>query len=102
MGKTTLFHPVSLQTIRGAAIQCGFVLSEIRQIAYSTEENEAFYRAIIVIAPVDFYDLSQENQKSMLQECFLDDIAVSWVGRNVKGQTCANFATMVQQDTPAE
>jgi len=94
MGATTLFHPVSLSTIRGAAINSGFRLGPIRQLAVDTHNNQAWYRSVILVSPTEFDELNQYQQVGYFNSCFAADIEVTWVGRNVNHELCVNFTTM--------
>jgi len=105
MGKTWLYHPVSLMTIRGAAAQIGFELGRITQTNYNFLNGQANYRAEIKACPPDFLNIPQWKQITLLNSCFAADVWVGWVGHNVHGKLCVNFRTHVEQDvedqTPA-
>jgi len=88
MGQQTLYHPVSLNVIRGAAEYAGFKLREIRQIASDQEFKRATYNARIVEMPLECFQVSEAEIEKRLQACFMDDVRVSWVHRTYTGRLC--------------
>lgn len=80
MGKTTLYHPISLHVIRGAAEYCGFAFGKLKQLFSNAEEGRAVYSADIIKMPGN---LMKEGTLLRihhdLQECFMDDIRIDWV-----------------------
>jgi len=80
MGKTTLYHPISLYVIRGAAQYCGFEFGKIKQLFASVEGGRAVYTADITKMPRDLMKSgSLLRIHHDLQECFMDDIRIDWV-----------------------
>jgi hypothetical protein len=95
MGKTTLYHPVSLHVIRGAAEYCGFQFGKLKQLWGNPEKRTARYEATIQQVPALFVNQSTMVIQNELQKCFMDDIRVHWVHHTRSGvlgchiQTCA-------------
>jgi len=81
MGKTTLYHPIPLSTLRGAAEYCGWKFGKIVQVWSDPERQEAKYRVEISVVPnVLVQDVRQ--YKTLLQRCFMPNIRVhnfKWV-----------------------
>jgi len=82
MGKTTLYHPVSLHVIRGAAEYCGFKFDKIHQLNGYPELKTARYNITVVGFPQGWDKQPLDIMQSMLQECFMDDMRVHWLRRN--------------------
>jgi len=84
MGATTLYHPISLHVIRGAAEYCGWKLSTIKQIGANPEITSALYEVTIVEFPAKLDTYGPEIMLKQLQHCFMDDIEVLkvWFTRN--------------------
>lgn len=76
MGKTTLYHPVSLYTIRGAAQWGGFKLGEIRQLDADEEALTAYYAVELKDLPKDVANKRVERVREALQNCFQADVAI--------------------------
>jgi len=76
MGKKTLYHPVSLHVIRGAAEYCGFQFSRLYQRKADPEELTASYIAEIVGIPTDASQWPLWRIFAALTNCFMDDIRV--------------------------
>jgi len=85
MGKTTLYHPVSLHVIRGAAEYCGWKFGKIEQEFSDGERLRAQYKAIIERSPLDLKDVPYKSIVKQLQHCFMDDIKVTHVSWSKKG-----------------
>lgn len=90
MGKKTLYHPVSLHVIRGAAEYCGFQFGKLKQMWSQPEELSARYEVTIQQIPPRFQDKSNSIIQEALQNCFMDDIRVHWV-HNTKSGVLACF-----------
>lgn len=90
MGKTTLYHPISLLVIRGAALYCGWAFGKIKRLEVDNNRCTATYSAEIVKMPGDL----AKNGTLLrihhdLQECFMDDIRIRWVHMTQGGKwTC--------------
>jgi len=86
MGKTTLYHPISLHVIRGAAEYCGFQFEKVHQLNSFPENHTALYNVTIVKFPKGWNKQPLDIMQSMLQDCFMDDIRVHWLRLNRKDQ----------------
>jgi len=76
MGETTLYHPISLHVIRGAAEYCGWKFSKIAQIAVNPALGSALYECIIEQMPARLDTYGPSIIFKQLQHCFMDDIEV--------------------------
>lgn len=79
MGKTTLYHPVSLHVIRGALDYGGFAVGRIRQVWANRETGMAGYVCELVKAPKGFMAQSPRNQVDQLNGLFSNDITVTHI-----------------------
>lgn len=105
MGKTYLYHPISLMTIRGAAAQNGFELGRITQTGLDPKAGEARYRAVVKSWPKGWEKKSQAVMKAWFNNCFSLDIWCDWAGMNSHGEYCVNIRTQLVPDedmTPAQ
>jgi len=82
MGKTTLYHPISLHVIRGAAEFCGFRFEKVHQLAGFSEKQSARYNVTIAEYPKGWDTQSLDLMQKDLQACFMDDIRVHWLRKN--------------------
>jgi len=85
MGKITLYHPISLTVIRGAALYCNWKIGRIKQTASDPESTFASYSCEIVSMPDGMEDMPNKVIKRQLQHCFLDDIEVKRIYQSVTG-----------------
>jgi len=85
MGKITLYHPISLTVIRGAALYCNWKLGRIKQTEADAESTFASYICEIVSMPDGMEDMPNKVIRRQLQHCFLDDIEVRRVWTTVNG-----------------
>jgi len=93
MGKTTLYHPVSLHVIRGAAEYCGFQFGTIKQKWSDREKQTARYDVEIVKMPGDLMETGTLlGIHHDLQNCFMDDIRVHWVHMTQSGTWACQLA----------
>lgn len=76
MGATTLYHPISLHVIRGAAEYCGWKFAKIAQIFADPETNTALYEAIVEDWPAKLDTYGPKIMCNQLQHCFMNDIQV--------------------------
>lgn len=74
MGKTTLYHPVSLHVIRGAAQWMGWEFGKIEQLSAEPEMTRAVYRAEITAFPVDPDETTLNELTRLLKQAFMRDI----------------------------
>lgn len=86
MGKTTLYHPISLHVIRGAAEFCGWKFKTIKQVAAEPEVSMAHYRCEIEIIPIDVDQKSHQAMHEALQGCFMQDIEVFFMRKTASGK----------------
>jgi len=100
MGKTTLYHPVSLHVIRGAAEYCGWQFGKIVQLDSDPKRKTARYRAEIAkIAP------EVESSPSMvmlndLDNCFAADIHAHWLRQTQSGQWMVDLVVDLNPNVP--
>jgi len=97
MGKTTLYHPVSLHVIRGAAEYCGFQFGKLKQLWSDPKKMTARYEATIQQVPALFADQSTMVIQNELQNCFMDDIRVHWVHHTRSGVLACHIQTCVME-----
>lgn len=99
MGKTTLYHPIPLSTIRGAAEYCGFKLAKIKQKWSDKEKKTARYDVEIVKMPGHLAITGTSNDIHYdLQHCFMDDIEVHWVHTTKKGLWCCQLQIEIKPE----
>lgn len=104
MGKKTLYHPVSLHVIRGAAEYCGFQFGKIKQRWAVPETQQASYDLEIARMPGDLATSGTLLRiHHDLQECFMDDIEVSWVHMTQSGKwSCRLWVKLKRGDQDIE
>lgn len=93
MGKTTLYHPVSLHVIRGAAEYCGFKFGKLKQLQAAPNAKHAWYSAEIDTWPGNL-DPDKAGHKTLigaLRKCFMDDILVTALWRTRTGKYFADL-----------
>jgi hypothetical protein len=98
VGKTTLYHPISLMTIRGAADQCGFRFGRLTQQGLDPKEGSARYRAEVTAAPKGWFEKTQARQMAMVNACFNLDIWCVWAGLGTDGKYYVNLRTQLVND----
>jgi len=86
MGKTTLYHPVSLHVIRGSLNYGGFAVGRIRQIWGNRETGRAGYVCELIKAPKGFMAQSPRNQVNQLNSLFAKDIQVTHITTSYGGR----------------
>lgn len=79
MGKTSLYHPVSLTALRGAAQYGGWKISRLHQLRSDVETGTAEYRATIEEGPKDYRDWPARAIRRQLGHCFMEDCEVTQV-----------------------
>lgn len=99
MGKVTLYHPVSLHVIRGAAEYCGFQFGKLKQMYADPENLAARYEATIQRVPPEFLDKSNSVIQEALQQCFMDDIRVHWVHNTKSGVLACYLQVKLNKET---
>jgi len=98
MGKTTLYHPVSLHVIRGAAEYCGWKFGKIKQISNTLSDGTARYTAEIKAVPQRLTDGDLKLMYFDLRECFAKDIEVHWLRRTKSGSLIVDIVTRAIAD----
>lgn len=99
MGKTTLFHPVSLLVIRGAADYCGFKFGRIVQTHEDREANYARYTAELKSWPAKWDKSLPVVRLNMLRDCFMNDIEAHWLRQTKSGKWCVDLVTYLRPET---
>ena len=89
MGATTLYHPISLHVIRGAAEYCGWRFGRIKQIGVDKALGKARYECQIQEMPRNAINWPVKTLKNQLQHCFMDDIVVERVTAHSNGSAYA-------------
>lgn len=102
MGKTTLYHPVSLHVIRGAAEYCGFKFGRIKQIRALPDIQFARYIAEIVSWPDGWEKQPLSVMQKKLQNCFMDDILVQWLRTLRAGKIVCDIAVQVSGEVESK
>jgi len=99
MGKKTLYHPVSLHVIRGAAEYGGFQFGTIKQKWNDPEKRTARYDVEIKKMPGDLMKKGTLLRiQYELQNCFMDDIRVHWVHMTQSGQWACQLAVRISAE----
>lgn len=94
MGKTTLYHPVSLAVIRGAAEYAGFKLGKLRQVDVDESQGMAQYETVIRDLPADAGIIGPETLRAKLDSCFAADVGVLRVWYTRHGEWMASIETL--------
>jgi hypothetical protein len=102
MGKKTLYHPISLHVIRGAAEYCGWKFGKLNQIAGDIETGHALYIAEIVIMPRGASLWPESVKLKQLQHCFMDDIKVVALSQSFKGKWRAKLSISLKEEVDQE
>ena len=98
MGKTTLYHPISLHVIRGAAEYCGWQFGKLKQTWSDPETLSARYEATIQQVPPLFRDYSLAMLLRELEKCFMDDIRVHWLHYTKSGVLGCQLAVQLDKN----
>jgi len=98
MGKITLYHPISLHVIRGAAEFCGFQFGKLKQIWSEPENLRARYEATIQQLPSKINQNDMIYVQEALQNCFMDDIRVHWVHHTKSGVLACHLQVQLSKD----
>jgi len=98
MGATTLYHPISLHVIRGAAEYCGFQFGKLKQLWNDPDLQIARYEATIQQVPATWVNESTMIIQDVLQNCFMDDIRIHWVHHTKSGVLACHIVTKVNRD----
>jgi len=94
MGKYTLFHPVSLNILRGAAEWHGFKLTRINQTILKADRSGARYRVELEVPTILLKD-SVSSIKDCLQSCFMSDVSVLGLWHTKTGKYVADIETRI-------
>ena len=98
MGRQYLYHPVSLNTIRGALEQQDFKIGRLEQTGQDQKTGETRYRTTIESWPAGWEKKSQAIQKAWINNAFNVDIWCDWAGLTSKGQYAINIRTQLVAD----
>ncbi len=93
MGKKTLYHPVGLYVLRGAAELMGFDLGDIRQIQFDPESQTAFYTVQLRKIPYTLRKKHPKAVKDAFNECFSTDVMVHSISYTEAGGYVVQIAT---------
>jgi len=85
MAKTTLYHPISLYTLRGAAQWGGFVLGQIKQLESDVENQCAYYAVTLKVIPSNLRKAHPEKVREVLNNCFASDVIVLGISYSTHG-----------------
>jgi hypothetical protein len=92
MGKQTLFHPVSLNIIRGAAEYGNFKLGKLRQKQMDKDGNVAFYQTSVLSLPDDC-KANPNEIRGRLNDLYSRDVLFTHVWIGINGKIAARFMT---------
>jgi len=95
MGKVTLYHPVSLHVVRGAAEYCGFKFGKIKQTKSDPTGLSATYHVQVVKIHPACKEANIGFITHMLKACFPNDIKVKEVMWSTKRGISAVLMTYV-------
>ena len=82
MGKKTLYHPVSVNVLRGALEFCGIVPGRLVQLSSNFERAEACYRFEIVKLPKNLWGHNAAQLTEAVNGCFAADVQVESISIN--------------------
>lgn len=80
MGKKTLYHPVSVNVLRGALEFCGITPGRLRQLDSDRETGTATYEMRIEKMPASMARKSTRECAQAIQSCFASDVEVKAYG----------------------
>lgn len=86
MGKHSLYHPLSLNVLRGAAEYSGWKIGRITQVSADQSRSTARYCLTIERMPRGASEWPIGTIRKQFQHCFMDDITVSAVWISPHGQ----------------
>lgn len=95
MGATTLYHPISLHVIRGAAEYHGWRFGKVQHTGAVPERGEATYRVEIIKRPEDLASANVKKLHKALQDCYTDDVRVSDLTQTFGGKLTATLQVWV-------
>jgi len=98
MGKKTLYHPVSLHVLRGAAEYCGWQFGRLQQTKSDPTGLSATYKADIVKFPKHVQGMALSVMRYELQNCFNHDIRVAVMTGDSNGKLYATIVTRIFRD----
>lgn len=93
MGKTTLFHPVPLSVIRGAAEYSGWKFGRIERVSHDFEGGWARYTAQIEVMPQRVENVLPVVRLNDLRDCFAADIEAHWLRQTKSGKWVVDLVT---------
>lgn len=100
MPATSQYHPISLYVIRGSLIHCGFTPGRIAQLGANQTNGTARYRIAITKVPRQEKDASPKRMKSLINDCFMDDILCYEVWHRSDGSITAYIQVDLKKGDP--
>jgi len=79
MGKKTVYHPVSVNVLRGALEFCGIAPGRLMQISNDFEHAEAYYRFEILKLPKNLWGHPAAELAEAINGCFAADVQVEGI-----------------------
>lgn len=99
MGKTTLYHPLPMSVLRGAAEYCGFKFGRITQYYCDKPNRTAIYNVTIAKMPGNLETTGTLlGIQHDLQECFMDDVRIHWVHVTQSGFWSCRITVIMKRD----
>ncbi len=102
MGKTLLYHPVSLQIIRGSARQEGFLYGRITQQLADIQGGYAEYVAELIGMPEFAYPVTLPKLQELLNECYSADVQVTNIWLTKRGKVYVELVSNIDRQTVKE
>jgi hypothetical protein len=85
MGKVTLYHPIPLTVLRGAALYDGFKIGRIKQVWADPETTYAEYIIELVSMPDGLDEMPNKVIGRQLQHAFMNDVIIRRVWQTGSG-----------------
>jgi len=98
MGKKTLYHPVSLHVLRGAAEYCGYQFGRMTQVKSDPTGLSATYKVSVDKLPARTKDRSLSFIWGDLQACFNAEIKVIEMEENTNRGVFALIRASIVRD----
>lgn len=100
MPATSQYHPISLYVIRGSLIHCGWTPGRISQLSSNQTLGTARYRISITKVPKSERDSSPKRMKTVINNCFVDDIECTEVWHKSDGSITAYISVDLKKGEP--
>jgi hypothetical protein len=100
MGKHTLYHPVSLNVIRGAAEYHGFKFGKISQLASNYDTATARYRTYLYSFHGTLRDRGLDDIRKDLQSAFMPEVTITGIWQRKTGVIAVEFTCQLDQSVP--